>query len=307
MFMRKILALVFAVVLAAGAARAQAPGVPVDPDLLVTMPVPPDKMTSLTERCNYLVDNYWKTFNPKSSFSAVKRLDHTLGIFFSFTPYATRDTVHTAINLLIDQVAKAKPQNLLELAKLAEGWTFADTAEYRSDELYFPFVKAIAENKKAKGPERDRFVFQYNQLLGSRLHHQAPDLELTLRDGTKKKFSEVKADHIILMFFDPECDDCRAAKTRLDADFTISTLVRRGEAAIVAVYTGDDPDWAEKANMPESWVVGACPDADRKYTMSYEPEIYYITGDDRIIQAKDLNAGQLIEAFRVSFSKPLHK
>ena len=158
---------------------------PADPNLLVTMPSPPDRLTTLTQRCNYIVDNYWKTFNPKSSFSSQERLNHTLGTFFGFVPYSTADTVFMSIDGLLKQVAKAKPQNLLDLARMAEGWTYSDTAEVRSDELYFPFVEAVALNKKVKGAEKARFVYQYKQLLGSRLGQLAPDFEMTLRDGSR--------------------------------------------------------------------------------------------------------------------------
>lgn len=273
-------------------------------NLLVTMPSPPDRLTTLTQRCNYIVDNYWKTFNPKSSFSSKDRLNQTLGTFIGFVPYATADTVFASIDGLLKQVAKAKPQNLIDLARMAEGWTYCDSAEVRSDELYFPFVEAVATNKKVKGPEKERFVYQYRQLLGSRLGQQAPDFEMTLRDGSKKKFSEVTQRHVILFFYDPECDECRATKTRLDADFTISTLIKRRQAAVVAVYTGDNPDWAaDSADLPQSWVVGAAPQAETLYTMNAQPEIYYILGDTRQIQAKDLSATELIEAFRRTYTR----
>ncbi|MGM9853683.1 MAG: DUF5106 domain-containing protein [Muribaculaceae bacterium] len=306
--MKKLIHIVAIAIAAAWTLSLAAQTAPADPNLLVTMPSPPDRLTTLSQRCNYIIDNYWKTFNPKSSFSSQERLNHTLGTFFGFVPYATADTVFMSIDHLLQQVAKAKPQNLLDLARMAEGWTYSDTAEVRSDELYFPFVEAVALNKKVKGAEKERFVYQYRQLLGSRLSQPAPDFEMTLRDGSRKKFSEVTPRHVILLFYDPDCDDCRAAKTRLDADFTISTLIKRRQAAVVAVYTGDDPNWAEASkDLPETWVVGHAPEAETLYTMTAQPEIYYILGDTREIQAKDLSATELIEAFRQTFTRRTQK
>lgn len=306
--MKKLIHIVAIAIAAAWTLSLAAQKAPADPNLLVTMPSPPDRLTTLSQRCNYIVHNYWKTFNPKSSFSSQERLNHTLGTFFGFVPYATADTVFLSIDHLLQQVVKAKPQNLLDLARMAEGWTYSDTAEVRSDELYFPFVEAVALNKKVKGAEKERFVYQYRQLLGSRLGQPAPDFEMTLRDGSRKKFSEVTPRHVILLFYDPDCDDCRAAKTRLDADFTISTLIKRRQAAVVAVYTGDDPNWAEASkDLPETWVVGHAPEAEALYTMTAQPEIYYILGDTREIQAKDLSATELIEAFRQTFTRRTQK
>ena len=41
--------------------------------------------------------------------------------------------------------------------------------------------------------------------------------------------------------------------------------------------------------------------------MTAQPEIYYILGDTREIQAKDLSATELIEAFRQTFTRRTQK
>ena len=68
------------------------------------------------------------------------------------------------------------------------------------------------------------------------------------------------------------------------------------------------PDWAAaSADLPKTWVVGKAPEAETLYTMMAQPEIYYILGDTREIQAKDLSATELIEAFRVTFTRSTQK
>lgn len=297
--MRKYIAiaLLFAA-LVPGAGKAIAQTDKADPDLLVTMPVPPESLKRLDQRCNYIIYDYWNTFNPKSSFSSLSRLNHTLDTFFGLTPFATADTVHIAIDKLIDMVQKARPQNLLELARQAEQLTYCDTARYASEELYYPFVKAIANNKKASGPERDRYLHQFRQLDNSRLGATVADFEFTRPDGTKGRLSDVGTGHILLFFYDPDCTDCSLAKARLDADISISNLIKHNILTVLAIYPGEpDKAWqASAASMPEGWVVGAYPDADRVFTLDNQPEIYYLDRT-RKVQAKDCTTDNILQAF----------
>jgi hypothetical protein len=268
-------------------------------DLLVEMPVVPKNITLLDQRCNYIISRYWDKFNPKSSFSSLDRLDKTFGQFICLTPYATADTVHMAVDHLIDVVQKAKPENLLTLAQLAEKWVYADTAEYLSEELYFSFVEAVVKNKKAKGPSRARFQAQYDQLLNSRQGCKVEQFNYIKPDGTTGSLSDITAQFVLIMFYDPDCLDCSMAKTRLSADYSVQKLIENNQLAVLAIYPDEPTDeWREDAaKMPENWIVGAYPDADRVYTMRRQPEIYFLNSN-RVISVKDVPVDNIINAFK---------
>jgi hypothetical protein len=293
--MKKYILSLLMVVAALGSATAQNK----DNELLVEMPVVPSSITMLDQRCNYIISHYWDKFNPKSSFSSLERMDKTFGQFVDITPYATADTVHMAINYLIDVVRKAKPENLVTLAQIAEHWVYADTAEYLSEEVYFPFVEAVATNKKAKGALRARYEAQYEQLLNSRVGAKVQPFSYTKPDGSKGTLADVTAPYILLFFYDPDCLDCRMAKARLAADYSLDKLIEANELAIMAIYPGDaDSEWrADAEQLPQSWVVGAYPEADRKFTMRNQPEIYYLD-KERTVRAKDIAVDNILSVFK---------
>jgi hypothetical protein len=268
-------------------------------DLLVQVPVAPEYMVSLTERCNYIVDKYWERCDYKSAFSAKDRMDRTFEMFTEFLPYAQADTVHMAIDRLIAGVEKSGGQNLLELGRIAEKHLYSDESDLKSEEAYFPFVQAIAKSKKVKGAEKARFEAQYKQLANSRLGVANPTVELTRADGTKMSLKDIKAPQILLFFNDPDCMDCRMAKARLSADFDINALIKNGTMAVLAIYPGDNSDeWKEyQKTLPEEWISGYWPDADTMFTMEFTPEIYYIDST-RVIRAKDLTTDNAITAFK---------
>lgn len=270
-----------------------------EPQLLVEMPVPPSEIVRMDQRANYILDNFWKNCNFKSIFSSKERLDYTMGQFFALTPLATADTVHIAINRLLTGVEKSAPKQLPELARIAERWTYADSAEYQSDELYLPFVKAVVDCKKVKGAERARFEAQYTTLTSSSVGCTVPDFEFVRPDGSIGHFGEVDAPHILLMFFDPDCADCRLAKARFSADYAINWLCEKGILKIVAIYPGEDSDqWrAEALDMPDTWVKGSYADADTYFAMPTMPMLYYID-KQHVVQAKDVKPDNVLKTFQ---------
>lgn len=268
-------------------------------ELLVPIPNPPASITRLDERCNYILDHFWDNFNYKNAFSAQKRFDKTLGQFFAFTPYATADTVHIAVDRLINNFAKAKPQLLVDLCAVAEKWTHGDSAEYASDELYFPFVDAVVKNKKAKGPQRARFEAQHRQMLNSMVGSDISNFEFTKPDGSKATMADARAPHVMLIFADPDCADCLLTKARLSADFVIEALVKNDILKVVVIYPGEANDEAwmkEAASMPEGWIVGANPEADLLFEIPDTPTIYYLN-DDLKVKVKNVAVDNILMAF----------
>lgn len=275
-----------------------------DVPLLVDFPTPPDQITRLDERCNYIVDNYWKHFDFKGAFSSKERMDATLGQFISVTPYATADTVYMAINTLINGVAKADAKNLVALAQMAEKWCATDSAEYQSEDLMLPFAEAVAKNKKIKGPEKQYYAEMAQRMANSRKGVAPVDFEFTVPDGTKEHFSDVTTPTVMIFFYDPNDFDSRLARTRLGSDFVVKTLGENNLLKIVAIYPGEpDKTWYDDIeSMPDGWIIGAAPGIDKMFTIKRMPQIYYLD-QDRIITDKDFS----VDAAIIYFSQFLKK
>lgn len=266
---------------------------------LFPYPVAPDEKTLLSERCNYLVDHFWDRCNLKQAFSSLSRLDKAFGDWLAFMPYATADTVHMAIDRLITDVKKSGP-NTLELGKIAERWLYCDTAEYASEELYYPFAKAVAIHKKISSGDKARFEAQVKILECSQVGVTAPDFRFTAPDESEHTLSEATAHNIILFFNDPDCSDCTLAKVRLSADYSTNALIEAGALQIVSIYPGEaTEEWKEKAGTyPSNWIVGASDEIDTMFDLRNPPVFYYLD-EERKILAKNLIIDNILNALRL--------
>lgn len=266
---------------------------------LFPYPEAPESMKTIDERCSYVIEHFWDRCNINQAFSSRSKLQQAFNDYIQIIPYANADVVHKSVDQLIDKVKK-NPGNLLSLAEMAEGIMYSDTAHIVCDEVYYPFAKAVAENKKIKPADKARFVAHAKILGGSQVGMTAPDFTYTLPDGSKHKFSELAPSYVILFFSEPDCIDCNMARVRLTADYNINQFINRGQLKIVCIYPGnaDDTEWKSLVDrMPDNWVVGACADADQIYDMRNRPAIYYIN-NKRNILSKSMTVDQLLNAFR---------
>lgn len=267
---------------------------------LFQYPVVPDSKTTLSQRCNYLVDHFWDRANIKQSFSTLARLEESFRDWIDFMPYATADTVHMAVERFIKQVEKTGHKNLLSIGRMAEANLYSDTAQVRSEEIYLPFCKAVAANKKIPSAERARFEAQVRILEHTQVGMRAPDFDYITPDGRKCNLRDVMSHNIILFFNDPDCVDCRMAKARLAADYHTKKLIDAGLLKIVSIYPGEvTEEWkAEASTYPVEWETGAADGVDEFFALDELPVFYYLNSRHKIV-AKNLMLDNLLKAINL--------
>lgn len=265
---------------------------------LFPYPEPPEEMTNLYERCSFLVDKFWERCNFKSAFSAKAKLNAAFGDWLGFMPYASADTVYSAIDRLHEKVRKSGEQSL-EVVRMAEGWLYSDTAQFRSDDLYSRFVDAAVANKKIPVEERRRYESHKRILDSSRVGAVIPDLELTLADGTKRGFHADSSDFTLLFIYDGDCPDCSLARVRLSADMVLNQLNDAGVVRVMSLYAGEpDAAFSEAvSSFPSNWLNAASAEAALDFDLREKPSIYYLDKDHKIL-AKNLVVDNILNAFR---------
>ena len=160
-------------------------------DTFFQYPTPPESIEGFYPRCNYIVEHFWDRCDLKSAFSSRAKMKSAFKDYTSFAVYANKDTLNMSIDNLIKQVAK-QPKNLLTLGYIAEECLYSDSAEIYSEELYYPFAKAVALSKKISNAEKARFVRQEKILANSQVGMTCPNFYFTMVDATKANFENQK-------------------------------------------------------------------------------------------------------------------
>ena len=297
--MRKIFILSFLIAIAAFVAPRQTSAAAQSDEILVEMPVPPESMTNLSQRCNFILDKFWNKFNFKAAFSSLDRMDATMGQFFSITPYATADTVFMSINKLLEGVERADDKNIVPLVKIAEKWVGNDTAEYASEQLMYPFAKFVANSKKIKNsPDKQYYSRLAKQLENSMIGATMPDLTFTTPDGSVSRLYEITTPGVILFIYNPKDFDSRLARTRLANDMALNALTNANLLTVVALYPAkSDKVWEEEIeNIPPKWVIGSAENLPELITIRHQPQFYNIN-DRHGVTDKDFSADDALMYF----------
>lgn len=268
-------------------------------------PEPPENLTGLTERSNYIIEHYWDRSNLKSLFSNVKNFEIAFNQFISVAPFADTTLVFNSIDHLIKEVKKS-PANLQTMARMARAKLYSDSAEYLLDAVYLPFAKAAASTSGLTNEEKEQYKLEVQQLSNSQIGMKAPNIKMTLRDGTNLKLEDVKKGYIIIFFDDPEDFDNRMARTRLATDYALNQLIADGDIQVISLYPGSpDAEWQERsASYPENWIVAASPEAYNLFDRRWKPTSYYLNSD-HVILTKHLSPESLIEGFRTTYNRKL--
>lgn len=267
-------------------------------DTYFPYPMPPDSITNLNRRCNFLLEHFWDYCDLKKAFSSKAKMRQAFADFLSFMPYADQDKVHEAVATLGKKLDK-QPDDLLFLAEEAEAQVMGDSCQYYSEEVFLAFAQAVVNNKRVNSTQKLRYEQQLRQIGGTQPGMIAPDLEYTDRNGVKRHLAADSANIVVLYFNDPDCSDCHLARVKLDANIQMTRLIDKNLVKVVCIYPGDySPEWAEAvASYPQEWIVGAAPEADLVYHIKEFPS-FYLLDDTHKIHAKNYSVDEVLEVAR---------
>lgn len=268
---------------------------------LVVYPMPPDSMVNLRDRCDFIINRFWDRCNFEQAVLHPQEFNKAFGDWIAIMPHASADTVYAAIDKVLERNAKKK-DIILTLATMAENWLYSDTAQYRSTDIYLPFARAAASNKKISKAERARFEAQAKVMESSSVGATIPVIPIVHADGSKGTTADLQGGSILLFFNDPDCSDCSLARARLSCDYATSELVKKGTLTIVSVYPGnpEGESWEKSVKeSPEGWITVAMPKAYDYFELSSTPMFYFLSKAHKVLRIEREPDG-FIDAFRMA-------
>lgn len=272
-------------------------------DTLFPYPQVPQDIEDNTEKFNYAVTHFWDKFAFNRPVADNQKLGEAIYDYLSFIVNANADVAVKSMDNLIERLNK-EPQKLLDFAKFIQQYSYEPTGPFVTDEIYLPFAKAVAANKKIKSGDKAPFAKHVKTIETTGPKMKTPDITFTRPDGSKTSLNDEYGKFIILFFNDPESIDANLARVRLSNDLNINQRIEAGEVVVMSIYPGNaTKEWKEKvANYNPSWIVGAAPNADEIYDIRWSPTIYYINPQHKILQ-KGVGVDALINGFRAINNK----
>lgn len=287
----KIFALSFAIIWGAQGLLAQMPNdsteliesgiMYVEP--LFEYPVAPEEISEFREKCNWLAENFWNPLDVKCKDAVDQaKLNHAFKVYATTLQFADKGRVTAAVDILMKNLQK-NPMLLYQMTKAAEETIYGPRAEFWIDELYARILHSALANKKFPKSKRPRYELQLKQLDGSMIGNTPARFDFVRSNGDKAQFFPMSTPTIII-FGDPDCNECRIGKLRMQSNVNFSKAVADGKVNVLFIIPDPEEGWQSKVeDFPRNWTVGASDSVSDIYDIREIPEVYVIGSDGKVV------------------------
>ena len=173
----------------------------------------PDELEGPEARMAYLLEHFWQDYAFADS-TAMNREVGEQGMvdFLNFMQHADSVSAMQGAKVLADSLG-VHPSALTFFEGLMEHYLGDSDSPLYSDEVYAHLLRAL--------PETPQRVWLLEQLAKNRVGSMAADILVTTPEGKQTRLYKIKAEQILLIFYDPDCRRCQ----RLDAQLEQEPLI----------------------------------------------------------------------------------
>lgn len=249
---------------------------------LFDYPMAPDDLDGLQERSNYLMQHFWDKMDFKLKASVDQNaLNDAFRVYVTPMQFASATEVNASVDKVIAQISKNAVLSL-QFAKAAEEALYGPRADLWNDEIYLKFIDNVLRCKQIKKERKARYEHVGKQLRNTLRGSVPPEFDYTTADG---KVSHYHPNGVITVieFGDPDCDDCRFSKLKMETNVRFSSLVERGKINVMFIVSDPEEGWEEKLkDYPTLWHVGASESVSDLYDLRKSPSVYVIDREGKI-------------------------
>lgn len=268
---------------------------------LFDYPSAPEELTDLTVRSNWLMEHFWDKMDFKSSDPVDQNaLNDAFSVYTSAMLYADKDKVMKSIGDMTNKL-KQSPLKALQFAKAAEENMYGGRAIMWCDETYIPFLKTVISVKGLPESRIAKYKGQLETLEKNAIGKKFPKLRLTVPGKRHKEFV-ADTEYTIVEIGNPDCDDCRFSKIKLEMASDINRMVEDGQLKILFLVADAVPEDETMlldllSEYPANWVTGISYGADDILDIRQTPT-FYVLGKGGVILAKNLDVTGAVDKIR---------
>ena len=242
-----------------------------------TLPAIPDTLQTVESRSSYLVAHYWDRFSFADSLQFMNQpemVEQALVDYVDLFRLVPAAEAENSLSALMDQ-ASVTLNGFLFFYNTLEKYLYDATSPMRNEALFIPVLQKMMASNKLSDDDKLRPAMLLKSVSKNKVGSMAADFSYTKPDGSQHRLSEVQTPLTLLLFFDPECDDCHQVIMRLEKTDVLNQLTADRQLTVLAVYPGENKRlWQTMAqHMLPTWEIGM----DKSQTI-YNKELYDILG-----------------------------
>ena len=246
------------------------------------------------QRATYLLMHYWDNVDFKDVKVVMNEdfMEQGFVNYLSVLPIVDAQTAEKSVEAMMKR-AEENTVAYRKIADIAEKYLFEPNSPMVSDEMYILFLNQIVNTKVLSSVEKVRFEHQYKVVMKNRVGSVATDFLYMDAKGEMGSLYKFKAEETLLIFYDPDCDNCTEIIEKLRYNRELNAKIMSGKLRVLAIYAEDDVElWKkELVKMPANWIVGRAVSKIKPlglYVLRAMPAIYLLDKDKRVVKKEAL-------------------
>ena len=213
--------------------------------------------------------------------------------------YVTPEVATSSIKGMMHKAA-ADSSFFAHMAGLYEKYLYDPNSPMRDESLYIPVLESVLDAPVLDEVNKIRPAHLLELALKNRVGEPAIDFTYTLADGKTGTLYNVKADYLLLFFYNPDCHACKEITEQLSGDPLIGRMMSDKKLKILAVYPDEDLEaWRKHIpDVPAAWINSydntVSLKNDEIYDLKAIPTLYLLDKTKKVI-LKDVTFNQLME------------
>lgn len=246
----------------------------------------PDSLQSPESRMDYLLANYWNRFNFNDTTETNSQVgEQGFSDFVYMLSYVDSSRQDQAAGDFVRR-AFATPWGADHYDHLMEHYLFNPNSPLRNDLVYAPLLShVIAHCKVCDAAMLERTRYRLAQVSKNQVGTVAADFSYSTRSGQGGRMHDMTADYLLLVFHDPDCENCERILPQLMRE----PLLQSPKVKVLAVYPDNNTDeWRQKHyDMPANWIDAYSPQGEISgksvYFIQATPSLYLLDREKKVL------------------------
>lgn len=264
------------------------------------LPAIPEAISSMEGKAGYLAGHFWDNLNFADTTRSlnVDFMEQNFVDFLGVLPAVMSSDRAAAFDNLLRHASVSDDAYWL-VVDLGDKYLMDPNSPLRNEDYYIDFLHSVLNDSVISPSERQRYEYYLGEAMKVRPGSVAPDFKYQTRSGKLSSLRNTLGKPLVLIFTDPQCDNCKSIIDFVAAHPSVTGPLGVGELQVLAIYP--DPDkkaWAKPLHkLPSAWIDGIVTDdgIDSVYPIPAYPAIYLINPNGTV-RLKDASPEALVEA-----------
>ena len=222
-------------------------------------PTPPPMMTNQKDQAGYILEHFWDKFDfTDTMYCHVPEITESAFLdFLHIFQFASKEKINSAVKKLLDQ-AQVDVVMYNYFYRKGEDYLYNPNSASRNDEYFIPFLEHLVYSSKVVEQDKVNPRYQLELAYKNRLGEKALDFIYTLNSGATGNLYGITTKYTLLMFYNPDCKECRETTTEIKRSAVISAAISAGALKVLALYADENIEiWkSHLSDIPTSWING---------------------------------------------------